>query len=230
MRTKFSQAKMARAQRAAEVLALIPWISFVGVTGSLAMTNADDESDIDLMLITKGGRLWTSRLASYILLRLAGYPLRKPRNNSEKDKLCLNIWLDENNLAWDSHNRYTAHEIAQIIPLFDRGVFAKFLQNNSWAGEYWPKAYKDQKSKSKRQNTKSSSYLVASSKGKRGSNIRARLAVLGRVIADGVERLAYGMQSFYMKKKITREVVTPGRAIFHPVDMGEWVLKRKKIA
>ena len=87
-------------------------------------------SDIDLLIITRKNMLWTTRALVYGVLKVMGYQLRKPEQKSEKDKLCLNMWLDETSLVWDRKDRniYTGHEIAQIVPLINKkNIYEKFL-------------------------------------------------------------------------------------------------------
>ena len=74
-------------------------ILMVGITGSLAMLNASQDSDIDLMIITKRGKMWTTRLSLLLSLKRKGVPLRKPNDPDEKNKFCFNIWLDETKLS-----------------------------------------------------------------------------------------------------------------------------------
>ncbi len=106
LRKKFSLKKTGIAKRAAFVLGRIPTIKMVGITGSLAMKNADEDSDIDLIIVTCRGTLWTTRVIGYLLLKFLGFNLRKPRDKNEKDKLCLNMWIDESDLAIDKQNIY----------------------------------------------------------------------------------------------------------------------------
>ena len=125
-------------------------------------------------------------------------------DKSQKDRLCLNIWLDESNLIWREGNIYTAHEIAQIVPLANKDrTYEKFLYKNKWILDFWPNAVRIKPTKIL--SVKCCSPII-------------RL----------LEKIAYRLQYFYMKKKITRETVTPTRAIFHPEDWGQVVLDRLK--
>ena len=203
LRERVSARKMQLARKAGQILRFIPTLKMVGITGALAMDNASEESDIDLLLVTKGGTLWTTRLITIFLLSVFGIKRRKYGETQEKDKLCLNVWLDENSLVWDKKDRniYTAHEICQIKPLFDReNTFEKFLFANKWAGAYWPNAVRIRKVKSK------------------SSNVSGVLSL--------IEPLARAFQFWYMRGKITREVVTKEKAIFHPTDWGKVISLR----
>lgn len=214
LRKRISGKKIEIAKKASRILSLIPTVKMVAITGSLAMENASDESDIDLMIITKKGSLWVTRLFTYSLIRLFGLKTRKPNDNNQKDKLCLNMWLDESSLVWKERNIYTAHEIAQIVPLVNKNsVYERFLSKNKWILNYWPNSVKLQDTKILRYKDTRGNFLVSSIK---------------YLISNPFEQLAYQLQKSYMKRKVTREIITPTRAIFHPYDWGKVVLERLK--
>ncbi len=203
MRKRISGRKLAIARKAAAILNKIPWVKFLGITGALAMENADDASDIDLIIITQKGTLWRSRLLTLLLLVVLGIPTRRFGQKVEKDKLCLNMWLDENDLVWpnDDRNPYTAHEIAQIVPLINKDkTYESFIFANRWLRRFWPNAVAVGKIRPKARKQESPFGLF--------------------------EALAYFLQVKYMSSKITREIVTPTRAIFHPHDWGSLVLTK----
>lgn len=210
-REKYSKNKLKIAKSITYHLKPIPSVLFVGVTGALAMNNASKNSDIDLIIITKQNTLWLTRLCVYIVLITNHYPLRRPLDTVQKDKLCLNIWLDENDLVWDKKDRnmYTAHEIAQIVPLINkRKSYQKFLYKNKWILNFWPSAVGRE-------------YMVY-----RRSYIAKHKTqdTIYNILYTYLNKLAFKFQFLYMKNKITREVVTPTRAIFHPNDWGKKVL------
>lgn len=180
----------------------------VAATGSLAMGNANDESDIDLMVVTKKGALWTTRLFAYLLIGLFGIPFRRFGRRDKRNKLCLNMWLDESDLVWPEKDRniYTSHEIAQIVPLVNKDkTYEKFLSKNKWVLDFWPNSVKIEKLTNKMVNGK----------------------LENRKFTQGVlEKVCYRLQYQYMKTKITREVITSTRALFHPQDWGNVVLFR----
>jgi D-beta-D-heptose 7-phosphate kinase/D-beta-D-heptose 1-phosphate adenosyltransferase len=143
VRDKISEEKMKLARKYGLIIKYIPSVKMVAITGALAMGNASEDSDIDLMIITSKRALWTTRLIIWSLLKTLGFPLRRPGDKHEKDKLCLNIWLDESDLLWQKKDRniFTAHEIAQIVPLVNKdNSYESFISKNKWVGDYWPNA------------------------------------------------------------------------------------------
>ena len=135
--------------------------------------------------------------------------LRKPGNHEQKDKMCLNIWIDEKDLAWKktSRNIFTAHEIAQIEPLYDRGgVYKKLMEKNKWIKRYWPNAVQKK-------------YFIKKGEG----GVYTNLIILPFMLFEPIARK---IQMVYMKNKITRETVTPTKALFHPVDWSSIVIDR----
>ncbi len=215
LRERVSNKKLEMAHGAAKVLSLIPSVKMVAVTGSLAMQNSTEESDIDLLIITKKGTLWSTRLFAYSLIRLFGIKLRKPNDNHQKDELCLNMWIDESDLPWKKSDRniYTAHEIAQILPLVNKNnTYEKFLFKNKWILDFWPNA-------AKLHDTRILGYKDT----RKRNPVSQYLSIL---VSKPIEKIAYKLQYDYMKSKITREVITPTRAFFHPQDWGRVVLDR----
>lgn len=207
----YSKQKLKIAKRAANLLSKIPSIKFIGITGSLAMMNASQNSDIDLMIITKINMLWITRLLVYSMLRATSYILRQPRVKNERDALCLNLWLDEQDLIWQKADRniYTAHEIAQIVPLVNKDkTFEKLLWQNRWVLDYWPNS------------------IEVGSMQHEAASMQKYMLHSTCYFLQAVEKFAFKLQYIYMKPKITREVVTPTRAIFHPVDWSSKIISK----
>lgn len=193
------------AQKASSVLAKIPTISFVGVTGALSMGSAKNEDDIDLLVVTAVDSLWITRLVSYFLLRFYKFKVRRAGDARKTDALCLNLWLDEKNLSLAGRRDiYTAHEFLQIQPLIDKkGIFKQLLVQNPWVWEYFPYA-KKVKNLSANEKTRSGFYPW---------------------VLRQLNFFAYLAQIFYMRKKRTSEAVSRGYAFFHPTSWQTAVLK-----
>jgi D-beta-D-heptose 7-phosphate kinase/D-beta-D-heptose 1-phosphate adenosyltransferase len=200
---RVSVRKMEIAKKCASILSKFSSIKGVFITGALAMNNAKDEGDIDLMIITKRNNLWTTRMFAYLALKIMNFDIRKPNDKNQIDKLCLNIWLDESALSWNKNDRniYSAHEIAQIVPIINKdNIYQRFLFKNNWILGYWPNSVRIEDIRHE---------------GKKITNI-----------SNLFERVAYLIQYKYMKSKITKEKVGLHKGIFHPRSWKENVLQK----
>lgn len=119
------------ARRYGLLLAHLPWVRMVALTGALAVRNARPGDDIDYLLVTAAGRVWLTRALAVIVVRLAR--LRGVR-------LCPNYVLAESALAQAQHDLYIAHEIAQMIPLAGFDLYNAFRRANRWTDRLLPNA------------------------------------------------------------------------------------------
>lgn len=137
-REKLSLQKIKIALRVARWLKLIPTVKMVAVTGALAMNNSAQNDDIDLLIVTTKNRLWLTRLLTVLLTELIA-SRRRPGNCRVKNKICLNMFLDEAHLKVPEKEQdlFIAHEVCQLKPLWDRGnVYQKFISQNQWFQKY----------------------------------------------------------------------------------------------
>jgi len=142
-RERISKRKLSIAKKEAQFLIKLPGILMVGLSGSVAVANARKDSNIDFFIITQRNRLWTGRFFSVLGLELKGRR-RQPNQKRVRDKICLNLFLDEAHLFFkrERHDLYTAHEILQMKPLACRGkIYRRFLKANRWVEEFFPFAY-----------------------------------------------------------------------------------------
>lgn len=139
-RENWSQKKLKIAQRVSRWLRLISAIKMVAVTGALAMKNSDQNDDIDLLIVSAQNRLWLTRLWAVFLVELVA-KRRRPGDRNFKDKICLNMFLDEDHLRVPEKEQslFTAHEVCQLRPLWSKeGVYNRFVEENKWVKKYLP--------------------------------------------------------------------------------------------
>lgn len=137
-REKVSKEKLELATKYIRLLSLIPWIKFIGISGSLSMQNAVENDDIDLFVITSDGGIWTSRLLMILLLLFLGKYRRKD-SKKVRDLFCLNMFITQKNLEIPKNmqNLYTAHEVVQLMPIFSASnTYEEFISANSWVGRF----------------------------------------------------------------------------------------------
>jgi predicted nucleotidyltransferase len=132
--------KMERARSVVRKLAKISSVLFIGVSGGLAAGNVTQQDDIDLVIITKKNKLFVTRLLILATLELLG--IRRRRNQQHTaDTICVNLLFDETALGWFGNHKdiYTAREIAQLVPLFEReNMYQRFLIANKWIENFLP--------------------------------------------------------------------------------------------
>jgi len=128
-----SQRMWTEVARRARLLAWIPWIRLVAVSGSLAVSAARAGDDIDIFVVTDDGRLWLSRALTIAVGRL---PLRG--HAGPRSVLCPNYLLSESALTLRERDVYTAHELVQLVPLFGARAYRELLARNAWYRDFLP--------------------------------------------------------------------------------------------
>ena len=113
-------------------LASLPFVRMVAVTGSLAVDNPGKDADIDFMLVTDGGRMWSSRAMAKLLQQL--------NSKFGGGELCVNHLLSTRALKLDDPGLYVAQELAQMVPLFGLDVYESLRDANRWVADYLPNA------------------------------------------------------------------------------------------
>lgn len=129
--------KMKRARLATILMSGVPYIQAVFASGSLALGNTDYNSDLDIFVITKSGRIWTARFITNTIFDLLLLK-RKPKDKIAPDKLCLNHYIADNALEIKNQNIFTAHVYAHLEPLYLRNpkVLQEFEKKNEWVANY----------------------------------------------------------------------------------------------
>jgi hypothetical protein len=189
------------------IIQLIPTVNLIALTGSLSVSNPKKQDDIDLMIVTSSHALWLTRPLVILIVSIFSNR-RSPGDCNANNKVCINLWLDEATLKVpkNKQNLYTAHEVLQTKPLFDRGeVHHQFILANSWVKKYLANAYQQISPR------KPKSLIKAN----RQRQATKPLPVWNQLLKP-FNLLAFRLQYFYMKSKITREYITSHAAYFHP--------------
>jgi len=120
------------ARRYGAWIARLPFVRLVAVTGALAMNNARPDDDIDLFILARPGRLWLCRLLVLGVVKLAA---------RRGHVLCPNFLLSTGRLPLSERNLFTAHEVAQMVPLEPSPWYRALIDANVWVADFLPNAF-----------------------------------------------------------------------------------------
>jgi len=121
-----------RALRYGSILARLPFVRMVAVTGAMSMNNVEPATDIDYLIVTTPGRLWVGRAMVVALVRWAA---------QKGDTICPNYFLSERALTMKTRNLFTAHELAQMVPISGLRTYVQLCRLNGWAAQFLPNAF-----------------------------------------------------------------------------------------
>jgi glycosyltransferase involved in cell wall biosynthesis len=111
-------------------LASLPFIRMLALSGGTAHRNARGGDDIDLFVVTAGGRVFTA----YTMLFLAS------RLTRTRGIVCPNYVVDEDHLAIAfHHDLFTAHQALALVPIAGIPTFERLVAaNQEWVRAFFP--------------------------------------------------------------------------------------------
>ena len=196
IKQNYNQRKIDLAKNYASIIRFVPGIRFIALTGSVSMMNASEDDDIDFFIITKRNMLWIARFFVVLLVKFLGVK-REYRNKMVRDKLCLNMFLDEDELNFPKRNFYIAHEIAQMKVLYDGdAIYSRLINKNNWIKKFFPNI-KNIYSNSLQYKKRNGIFFIKDN------------------ILSSFNFVFFILQYGYMKNKITYEKVNLKKAFFH---------------
>lgn len=135
-RDKISSAKWKKFLRMIRFLSIAPYLRGIFTSGSMAINNADKESDFDILVITKSGRLYTCRFFLWLISSVMG-TRRKKFERVAPDKLCFNHYITDDSLYIPHESIFNAQTYSNLKPvMIGKPLFDKFFSNNLWINNY----------------------------------------------------------------------------------------------
>lgn len=133
--------KLTIARKAAPILSTVPGVEAIFVCNTVAAGWPSSKSDIDVLVVTRPGRLWLTRL----LFTFATMLLTKRRHDHQiADHLCLSFYVTRDhvnvaNVRGPSPDIYFMYWLQQLFFLAgDPAVVTELANANTWVKEYLP--------------------------------------------------------------------------------------------
>ena len=126
---KISVEKINKLVRTAKWLRFIPFVKMIGMTGALAMKNANVKSDLDILMVFKNGKIWTGRTLATLFLHVIG---KRRHDKKIIDRVCLNFFVTDESLEIITKDLFSASEYMFLFPLYGRETYERFQIKNQW--------------------------------------------------------------------------------------------------
>ncbi len=114
----------------------IPFIDFVFAAGSLATGNVREESDFDVIIGVRQGRIFIVRMLCFVVFNIMGAWARHP--DKSKDRLCFNHFVTPNAYRLSPpYNEYWKKLYMSLVPIYGSPmVIQRFYRaNEDWIGK-----------------------------------------------------------------------------------------------
>ena len=125
-----AQKRLGVARRYSKIISFFPFVRGIFLSGSLSKGCISEIDDIDYFIITSPGRLWITR--SLLVLFRRVFLLNSHKN------FCVNYFIDAENLSVRRQNRFTATEIAFLLPMYNLPLHSELIKANNWIKNYYP--------------------------------------------------------------------------------------------
>lgn len=127
-REGISKALLHRDRRMLAFISRMPFVRMVALSGSLAHLNSEEDADVDLFVITRGGCVWQVTVAVLMISKVLGW----------RKRLCLNYVISERQMAVTPADLFTANQIIHLRPIAGFSAFRRFLDANPFVAEWYP--------------------------------------------------------------------------------------------
>jgi hypothetical protein len=111
-----------------QLISALPYVRMVALSGSIAHLNLEGSGDLDLFIVTRGRRVWSTTVATVLLAKL----LRRRRI------VCANFVVADTRLVLEQQDLFAASQVIHLKPLIGREVFRELLTQNPFVFRFYP--------------------------------------------------------------------------------------------
>ena len=130
--------KWKKFRKRARLFRHIPFVELVFGAGSMAVGGVHKDSDFDVLLRARQGRIWSARFFSVFAFGMLGWRRKKlTHDEAASDKVCLNHFVTARSLMLSPPRTASWRTLyARLVPLYGspEAVQAFFDANASWMG------------------------------------------------------------------------------------------------
>ena len=143
-RYNYTKKKIKIARKWSKIFKIFTGLKLLALSNSIGSYNLREGGDIDLFVITKKNKIWTSR---FILAFIGKLFNLRPSPENEKDKLCLSFFVSEVNLNLQNYTKendfYFLYWLVNLSAVYDKDNYLnKLLAENVWVKNYLPNYFK----------------------------------------------------------------------------------------
>ena len=130
----WTEQKWKRTKRYIRLLASMPYVEGIFLVNSMGWHNARQSSDIDLLIVTTPGHIWSARFWTTVAMKLLR---QRPHEQANERALCLSLYVAADRLNLEPYRlskadiHYTFW-VNQCYPLYDSGQYTQFTHENGW--------------------------------------------------------------------------------------------------
>ncbi|MEQ1730814.1 MAG: hypothetical protein ABL982_20790 [Vicinamibacterales bacterium] len=110
------------------LIAALPYVRLLGLSGSVAHLNMESGGDLDIFIVTKGTRVWSTAVAVILLAKALG----------RRRTLCANFIVADTALAFDQPDLFSASQVINLKPLVGDETYRQLLDANPFVHDFYP--------------------------------------------------------------------------------------------
>jgi len=125
--------------RRAGLFLFVPFVDIVFVAGSMAMETAKENSDFDVLVGARSGRIFTARAFCILFFGLLGWRKKRTDNgDAAKDKFCFSHFVTPDKYSLSGpHNQYWDELYSSLVPIYGdiKDIERFYVANSTWMKE-----------------------------------------------------------------------------------------------
>lgn len=130
-----------KARKAGWIFRACPFVEFVAICNYLPYGVVEENSDIDLLVVVKPGRIFIARLFLTFLTHMAG---KRRYSDKVEGRFCLSFYLNRDSLALaplliQPHDVYMGYWLLALLPIYGQEQIYTNLKrgNDQWMKQYF---------------------------------------------------------------------------------------------